>query len=78
MSLEKGAASGEHRCCVPSELGEEFVSRKVGGERSGNMNICAHSSWARAGAVVNFGFCFVGRVLSVSELPVFHFSNPII
>lgn len=78
MSLEKGTANGEHRCCVPLELGEELVWRKVGGERSGNMNRCVHSSWARAGAVVSFALCFVGRVLSVSELPVFHFSNPII
>lgn len=74
----KGAAGGEHRCCVPSELGKELVWRKVGDERSGNMNRRAHSTWARAGAVVNVGFCFVGRALSISELPVFHFSNPII
>lgn len=62
--------SEEHRCCVPLELGKEPVWRKGRGKRSGRgEQVCSLYPWARAGALANFGFCFVERALSVSELP---------
>lgn len=55
----------------------ERVSLKEGAgvcKRSGRVNRCAHSTWARAEAVVNSGSCFVGRVL-VPDGP-FPFPHP--